>query len=123
MADKRLSKRHSKRFSLRFGPTTPNRMGFTEDITAEGLFIKSANILEPGHDICVELSIPDRGTIVLFGVVTWAKRVPGNMIHLVKKGGMGVKTLRIEAGFETYASLCESFPGEQPLQVLANTAI
>ncbi len=122
MLDKRFSRRLRKRFSLKFGPTTPDRLAFTEDISAEGLFIRTANILEPGHDICVELTIPDSGTILLCGVVTWAKRVPANMIHLVKKGGMGVKTIRIEAGFESYARLCETFH-EEPLRILANPAI
>ena len=122
MHDKRLSRRQRKRFCLKFGPATPDRLAFTEDISAEGLFIRTANILEPGKEICVELSIPDSSTIVLCGVVTWAKRVPGNMFHLVKRGGMGVKTIRIEAGFESYAMLCETLHGE-PMQILANPAI
>lgn len=122
MHDKRFSKRQRKRFDLKFGPATPERLAFTEAISAGGLFIRTANILEPGSEISIELTIPDNGTSVLFGVVTWARRVPANMIHLIKKEGMGVNTIRSEAGFETYTMPCETFPGE-PMQILANPAI
>jgi hypothetical protein len=37
----------------------------------------------------------------------WAKRVPQNLFHLVKKSGMGVRIIRFHSGRERYLQLCE----------------
>jgi hypothetical protein len=37
----------------------------------------------------------------------WAKKVPANMVHLVKKCGMGVRITGIISGEEHYRQLCD----------------
>jgi hypothetical protein len=40
----------------------------------------------------------------------WAKKVPQNMFHLVKKSGMGVRILRFDSGEEHFNNLFENLP-------------
>jgi hypothetical protein len=43
----------------------------------------------------------------------WAKKVPPNMIQLVKKCGMGVRITGITSGEEEYRRLCEELRGRE----------
>lgn len=109
MADKRNLDRHRKRFTLRFGSEEPLKTGFTEDISPTGLFIKSAYVRNPGSVICVELAIDKERKVLLEARVMWAKKVPPEMIHHVKKSGMGVEIIRFISGESDYFQLCEEF--------------
>ncbi|MDD2337456.1 MAG: PilZ domain-containing protein [Geobacteraceae bacterium] len=102
MAEKRIIKRVRRRLSLRFGQGKPVRMAFTEDVTDDGMFIKTTNLYRPGTQIAIELILPDERKVNLIGMVRWSKKVPPNMIHLVKKAGMGVKILRFVDGEENF---------------------
>jgi len=102
MAEKRIIKRVRRRLSLRFGQDKPVRMAFTEDVTDDGMFIKTTNLYRPGTEIAIELILPDERRVNLIGMVRWTKKVPPNMIHLVKKAGMGVKILRFVDGEDTF---------------------
>jgi len=102
MAEKRIVKRVRRRLSLRFGDAKPVRMAFTEDVTNNGLFIKTTNLYRPGTQIAIELILPDETRVNLIGFVRWSKKVPPNMIHLVKKAGMGVKIVRFVSGEEDF---------------------
>jgi len=84
-----------------------NRVAFTEDISLQGLCIKTALVCPPGSRLKIDLSLPDGNVTQIVGVVMWAKKVPPNMIHLVKKCGMGVRITCIVTGMEAYAKLCE----------------
>jgi len=124
MANKRFTARIRRRLSLRFGQDKPVRMAFTEDITADGLFIKTTNLYRPGTEITIELIMPDEAKVTLLGMVRWSKKVPANMIHLVKKAGIGVKILRCIAGendFRQFLLGTQTAPGkpcEQPATLL-----
>jgi PilZ domain-containing protein len=109
MAEKRKIDRVRKRFSIRFGIDQPVRLAFTEDISPSGLFIKTTNICTPGSLIRVELALSDQQAVLLEGRVMWAKKVPPQLIHLVKKCGMGVRIVRFLQGAEAYGQFC----GEQ----------
>jgi len=107
MAEKRYDKRRKRRFALRFGIDEPTRLAFTEDISMEGMFIKTTNIYQPGSRLKVTLILPDEQTVTLEGKVQWAKRVPPQMIRLVKKAGFGLKIERFLQGEELYRRICE----------------
>jgi PilZ domain len=107
MAEKRNLGRHRKRFTLRFGNGEPVKMGFTEDISTTGLFIKSAYVCNTGSVISVELALEKERKVLLEARVMWAKKVPPQMIHLVKKCGMGVNIIRFISGESDYCQLCE----------------
>lgn len=114
MADKRNLKRHRKRMTLKFGIDGLSRVAFTEDISREGMCIKTAFVHQPGSRINIDLTLPDGTLVKLVGEVMWAKKVPPNMIHLIKKCGMGVKFTRIEAGTEAFERMCVELYGELP---------
>ena len=107
MSEKRNLGRHRKRFTLRFGIGEPVRLGFTEDISTTGIFIKTTNICNPGTVVTVELIIDDEKRVLFEARVIWAKKVPPQMIHLVKKSGMGIRINKFISGESEYARLCE----------------
>jgi hypothetical protein len=107
MPDKRNILRKRKRIILSFGTDESiSRRAFTEDISSTGLFIKTVNICNPNTILKVELLIDDQ-PISFDARVMWAKRVPQNLFHLVKKSGMGVRIIRFHTGQDRYMDLCE----------------
>ena len=107
MAEKRNLDRHRKRYILRFGTDTLQYKAFTEDISTTGLFIKTAKISPPGGLLLVELELDEQRKVLMETRVMWAKKVPPQLIHLVKKSGMGVKIIRFFSGEGDYIELCE----------------
>ena len=103
--DKRVAKRSNKRFQLRFGLEQPEKLGFTEDISDTGIFVRSPQVLHPGKILFVELKLKDGSTILFKGRIMWAKRVPQSLMNKIK-GGMGVRILSFEHGEEEYQQLC-----------------
>ena len=108
MADKRDIKRHKKRLSIRFGMDEATRVAFTEDISATGMFIKTPNVCPPNTKIIVEFSLADDCRVELEARVMWAKKVPQNLFHLVKKSGMGIRFIRFNSGQEQFMKFCEN---------------
>lgn len=106
MSDKRHIKRLRKRLSVRFGLQQTDRMAFTEDISHNGLFIKTANVAPPGSQIKVDLALDESTVVKMDARVMWAKKVPANMLRLVKKGGMGVRITRISEEEAAFKALC-----------------
>jgi len=106
MSDKRDKTRIRKRIALEFGPGgTAARKAFSEDLSPLGMFIKTANVSNPNTVLRIELQHNEQ-LISLDARVMWAKRVPQNLFHLAKKGGMGVRIIRFHSGHEQYLDLC-----------------
>lgn len=105
--DKRIGKRHKRRFQLRYGVDEPSRLAFTEDISDTGFFIMSPMVVQPGTILFVELMLNDGATILIKGRIMWAKKVPQNLMRKVK-GGMGVRILSFASGEDAYRQLCAS---------------
>jgi len=105
MAENRYKKRHRKRISVIFGIDKLEKYGFTDDITHDGLFIRSSVVARPGVTIMIEIKHPQK-VIALLGEVRWTKKIPSNVIHKLK-GGMGVKIKSFQAGEEFYHALCD----------------
>lgn len=106
MADKRDIQRVKKRLSVKFGLEEPSRMAFTEDISITGMFIKTPNVCVPNSKIKIEFLLNDC-LVQVEARVMWAKKVPQNMFHLVKKSGMGIRFLKFYAGAEHFQSFFE----------------
>lgn len=98
MAEKRDIKRHKRRITVRFGIDEASRVAFTEDISITGMFIKTPNIVPPNTKIKIVLELSNNRIVEIEARVMWAKKVPQNLFHLVKKSGMGVRFLRFHAG-------------------------
>lgn len=107
MADQRAPFRHKKRISVMFGVDEPCRVAFTEDVSAQGLFIKSMNVCPPNTKVKVQFLLEDKHKVLLEARVMWAKKVPQNLFHLVKKSGMGLRILRFHSGEEYFRNFCE----------------
>jgi uncharacterized protein (TIGR02266 family) len=89
--EKRSKNRIGKRLIVKFGTEKPDRLGFTEDVSPTGLFIKTSAVSQPGTLLRVELTLPDNRTIRVAGEVMWAKQVPHNLLRFTKKSGMGLR--------------------------------
>ena len=98
--------RHKKRLTVHFGIEGANRVAFTEDVSLTGMFIKTPNICPPNTKIRIEFEIANN-KVELEGRVMWAKKVPQNLFHLVKKSGMGIRFLRFHSGEDHFNSYLE----------------
>ena len=98
-----------KRLTVRFGIDDAARVAFTEDISITGMFIKTANICPPNTRIKIEFEI-GANKVELTARVMWAKKVPQNLFHLVKKSGMGVRFLRFHSGEEHFNNFIDNMP-------------
>jgi hypothetical protein len=106
VSDHRRPVRHKKRLSAHFGVGEANRVAFTEDLSMTGIFIRSLNVCPPNTKIKLEFLLENENKVVLEGRVMWAKKVPQNLFHLVRKSGMGVHILRFLSGEEHYRRYC-----------------
>jgi len=107
VSENRSLVRHKKRFSVYFGIGEANRVAFTEDLSHSGLFIRSLNVCPPNTKIKLELLMENENKVVLEGRVMWAKKVPQNLFHLVRRSGMGVRIMRFVSGEEHYRRVCD----------------
>jgi len=85
-------------------------VAFTEDISITGMFIKTPNICPPNTKIVIEFEISNK-KVELVGRVMWAKKVPQNLFHLVKKSGMGIRFLRFNIGQDDFNNYFETAVG------------
>ncbi|MEJ2525948.1 MAG: hypothetical protein P8Y73_10340 [Desulfuromonadales bacterium] len=64
--------RHKRRFrkplSVKFGIDAVDKIGITDDIHQDGLFIRSAVVLKPGRSLRIEIE-QSQGLIALLGDV------------------------------------------------------
>ena len=110
MAEKRKLTRHRKRLMLRFGIDAPARIAFTEDISTEGLFVKTVNTCGPGAHILIDLTMPSNLVVQLEAEVRWAKKVPPQMVNLAIKSGMGLKITKFLKGADIYSEFLAEIP-------------
>ncbi len=104
--DKRHTARFRKRLSLKFGIDDTSKIGFTEDISDTGIFIRTATPIAPNTILTVEIRTVADEVVRLKGRIMWAKKVPQNMMHRIK-GGMGLRIAEFLEGEEIYRQLCE----------------
>jgi c-di-GMP-binding flagellar brake protein YcgR len=112
MSEKRDIRRHKKRISIRFGIDEPNRVAFTEDISISGMFIKTPNIVPPNSKIRIVFELASGHKVEVEARVMWAKKVPQNLFHLVKKSGMGVRFLNFHAGEDLFRRYFEQIEAQ-----------
>ncbi len=104
--DRRIKRRPRRRIQVGYGEKDPCRIAFTEDIHREGLFLKTAQPLRPGTNLCMELLLPEYGDVILQGKVQWARKVPSPLMRVANKGGMGIRILAIDSGSEVFDRYC-----------------
>ena len=113
VAEKRDTRRIKKRISIRFGISEAVRVAFTDDISMIGMFVKTPHVIPPNTRIKIELVLPEGSRVELEARVMWAKKVPQNLFHLVKKSGMGVRFLRFRSGENAFDDYFEEIATPQ----------
>ena len=108
MPEKRNLIRIKKRLPIKIGTEIPNKVAFTEDLSLNGIFVKTVSPVPPGTRVKIELTISDGSTVLLEGICRWRKSVPAQVIHLVNKKGMGIKILRFISGEDIYMGFLAS---------------
>jgi hypothetical protein len=108
MPEKRNLSRIKKRLPIKIGTETPDRVAFTEDLSFNGIFVKTVSPLPPGTRLKIQLTMPDGTTVLMEGMSRWRKSVPAQVIHLANKKGMGIKILKFISGEEIYTGFLAS---------------
>ena len=102
--EKRNKNRIGKRLIVKFGTDKLDRLGFTEDVSPTGLFIKTNIVSPPGTQLRVEMTLSDNSTIQVAGVVMWAKQVPQSLVRFTKKNGMGLRSTQSGEDFKRFVA-------------------
>ncbi len=86
MAEKRRQARKKRRFLIQVETPEAISTGFTYDMSADGIFIRSIRIPKPGSAVTARLSLPDGKRVALRGRVQRTFRAPAAMSSLVPSG-------------------------------------
>ncbi|MEO6667490.1 MAG: PilZ domain-containing protein [Nitrospiria bacterium] len=108
--EKQQQFRRTKRIEVRFGVERASYLGFTVDVSATGLFLKTSTVFPPQTDLVLELTLPDQGILSLRGTVMWSKRVPPQLARHVKKAGMGIELIEPSAAYREFVALLAVVP-------------
>jgi len=104
--DKRVINRVKKRVMVKYGTDTADKTGFTKNLSATGIRIKTNNVMKPGTTLQVDLKFPDR-SVSLWARVVWAKKVPAQLAHVLDCG-MGLHFIDPPEDWADYFSRWES---------------
>ena len=119
MIERRKEERYRRRLQLRLSTENGSTMGFTDDISREGIFVRSASVQPVGTPIRIELTTPDNEKVVLGGTVQWEIKLSPILLRQGKKGGMGIKISNFVSGEESYRKILESCEEQAENQVSA----
>lgn len=102
MSEKRANKRITFRNIVRYGiENPPQKISYVTDLSGSGIFIKTCKIYRPDTKLYLTIEVNGKPHKVE-GVVTWAKKVPQNLMKIIK-GGMGIRFTRVD---KTLTDLC-----------------
>jgi Tfp pilus assembly protein PilZ len=90
--EKRKSKRHPKRFKVRFGEKGFTQTGFTADVSASGLFVAVSPSPRLGTRLHFELFIDAERSLFFEGIVQRLVAIPPQLREIIKPG-FGVRIL------------------------------
>lgn len=102
---KRSTLRINKRLTVKFGAETPEYLGYTIDISKDGLFIGANTVFRSGGTLTVQLTTREGAVVLLKGEIRWSQKMPAQYAHKVKSG-MGLRIIEFIQGREIYAALC-----------------
>lgn len=107
-------KRLTIKLQVNFGDRRLDNMGFTDDISASGIFIKTAVVFPSNTILGIEISLPGDETARMKGIVNWSKGVAPNLVWATKDAGMGVKITEFIQGKDCYYNtLVDGLSSEQ----------
>ncbi|MFO0601480.1 MAG: PilZ domain-containing protein [Myxococcaceae bacterium] len=110
MAEKRRSKRHSRRLKVRFGDAGSNAFphnGLTNDVSSTGIFVVTGTNQKPGTRLHLEVMMTGEQPLFIEGVVARQVIVPPELRQVVR-AGFGLRYL---TGTELMAELVPALQG------------
>lgn len=109
MPEKRNIARCKRRLQVRFEGDDRSHIGFTDDVSKDGIFIRTTKVYRPGTILSVRITTKDGNETAFKGQVRWAKKIPASMQHRLK-GGMGIYVKSMIEGDELFESFCPIDP-------------
>ena len=107
--EKRKYFRFSRRLLVRYGSVQPlKHTGYTEDLSKEGLFIKSNVVFKPGTSLMIEVTLAESLVVRLHGVVKWAKAVSPSLFHQARKAGFAVSLAQVPEPYLAFMNALET---------------
>lgn len=86
MAERRNFARKKRRFLVEFDLRGALCTGFTYDVSASGIFVRSVRLPDPGTMLTANLHLPDNKRVVVRGRVVRSFRVAAGLSRLVPSG-------------------------------------
>ncbi len=90
--EKRKNRRYSKRFKVRFGVKELSATGFTNDISATGMFVVTTAMMSLGSRVHVEVTMDANEKLFFEGAVARLTLVAPELRQIMK-GGFGLRFL------------------------------
>ena len=88
-AERRRHARLRKRLAVRFGPGDLAHSGYTQDVSASGMYLLANMTYPPNTVLVLQVEYPEK-TLTLRGIVRWSKDLPPAFRRNMR-GGMGVE--------------------------------
>jgi hypothetical protein len=86
VAERRTFARKKRRFLVEFSVRGAACTGFTYDVSASGIFVRSVRLPDPGTFIAADLRLPEGKRCTVRGRVTRAFRVPPSLSRVIPSG-------------------------------------
>lgn len=90
------------RLAVNFGIRDISNIGYTEDISTSGIFLKTARVFPVGTELKIEIRTVRDEIIRLIGHVNWSREVAPNLVWMVSNAGMGISIARFVCGSDCY---------------------
>lgn len=88
--EKRRNRRYAKRFKVRFGMKDLASTGFTNDVSATGMFVVTTSLLNIGQRVHVEVQVDEAQKLFFEGSVARLTLVAPELRQIMK-GGFGLR--------------------------------
>jgi hypothetical protein len=86
MRQKRSFERKKRRYLVEFTLEGTACSGFTNDVSPNGIFVRSNRLPDPGVAVSLNLHLPEGKHVVLRGKVVRSFRVPAALSRLIPSG-------------------------------------
>jgi hypothetical protein len=98
--NRRNAARKRLRVPVRYGIRELDNRGFTVDLSARGIAIKTNKVYPPGTEILIRVDVDDM-ILTARGTVRWARQVPP-LLMAYTRCGMGIEFTALSDLFEEY---------------------
>lgn len=105
MPEKRVVRRRPRRLAVKFGEQAPDRMAFAENVSAQGLFLRTATFYPKDTILQLDVELPS-GWARLVARVSWIRRFPPKLAQGLQ-GGLGLEVIGCQPAWPIAVSAWE----------------